>query len=219
MKEKLLLCLLFCCCSLIGYSQPANRILPKKKGKVLILFDGRDLKKWEGDMSVWQLEGNALVAGDTLVEQPQNDFLSTKKDYKNYVLKLKFKLEGSKGWVNSGVQLHSQRSKVPPYYEMSGFQAELASGCWGCIYDESRRNAYVARVDQAGVEAVVNKGDWNNYEIRCLGRRIVILLNGLQTVDYTEPANEYPAFGKIALQIHGKGFTKISFKDILLEQF
>lgn len=219
MKDKFLLCVLLYSCFLPGYSQDSNRVHPKDRGKVIILFDGRDLNKWEGDKNLWHIEGDALVAGDTLVEQPENDFLSTKKDYKNYVLKLKFKLEGSKGWVNSGIQLHSQRNKVPPYYEMSGFQAELASGCWGCIYDESRRNAYVARVDQAGVEVVVNKGDWNDYEIRCLGRRIVILLNGLQTVDYTEPENEYPAFGKIALQIHSKGFTKISFRNIILEQF
>lgn len=219
MKEKIFLFLLLYSCTLPGYSQINNNNLLKKKGKIIILFDGRNLNKWEGNKSLWQIKGNELVAGDTAVEQPENDFLSTKKNYRNYILKLKFKLEGTVGWVNSGVQLHSQRNKVPPLYEMSGFQAEIASGCWGCIYDESRRNDYLAIADQKIVEKVLNKGDWNDYEIRCMDRRIVILLNGLQTVDYAERANEYPAFGKIALQIHSKGFTKISFRDIILEQF
>jgi len=191
----------------------------QKKGKIIILFNGKNLNKWEGDKKLWHIEGNAFVAGDTTVEQPENDFLSTKKDYKNYILKLKFKLEGSRGWVNSGVQLHSQRNKVEPLYEMSGFQAEMASSCWGCIYDESRRKDYVSRADHDTMEKAIHPGDWNEYEIRCLGRRIVIIVNGVQAVDYTEPENQYPAFGKIAVQIHSKGYTKISFKEIFLEQF
>lgn len=219
MKKRIWLNLLFYFCFLLGHSQNSTHSSSKNKGKVIILFNGKNLNKWEGNKKLWHIENEALVAGDVNVEQPENDFISTKKDYKNYILKLKFKLEGSVGWVNSGVQLHSQRNRDTLYYEMSGFQAELASGCWGCIYDESRRNTYLARADQKVLEKVLNKGDWNDYEIRCIDRRIVILLNGLQTVDYTEPANEYPAFGKIALQIHGKGFTKISFKGIILEQF
>lgn len=218
MKISIRFCILFCVCSVMGNTQPVDHI-SQKKGKVIILFDGKNLNKWEGDKHLWHIEGNNLVAGDTTIEQGENDFLCTKKDYKNYIVKLKFKLEGSVGWVNSGVQLHSQRNKIPPYYEMSGFQAEIASGCWGCIYDESRRNEYVARADQKVMEPIINKGGWNDYEIRCLDRRIVISINGVQAVDYTEPENEYPAFGKIALQIHSKGFTKVSFKDIFLEQF
>ena len=69
------------------------------------------------------------------------------------------------------------------------------------------------------MDNVIHNGDWNDYEIRCMGKNIIILLNGVQCVDYTEPVNEYADFGKIALQIHSKGYTKISFKDILLEQY
>ena len=217
MKEKFWVCIVLIACVVMGHAQQ-NNPTSKKRGKTIVLFDGKNLNKWEGDKNLWHIEGNTLVAGDTTIEQPENDFLCTKKDYKNYILKLKFKLEGSVGWVNSGVQLHSQRNTVPPYFEMSGFQAELAGGCWGCIYDESRRNLYVARADQKIMEPVLNKGDWNDYEIRCIDRRIVILLNGVQAIDYTEPENDYPAVGKIALQIHSKGFTKISFRNIILEQ-
>jgi hypothetical protein len=46
----------------------------------------------------------------------------------------------------------------------------------------------------------------------------VVLLNGVQTVDYTELENEFPAEGKIALQIHGNGNAKVSFKNIFLQK-
>jgi hypothetical protein len=46
----------------------------------------------------------------------------------------------------------------------------------------------------------------------------VVLLNGVQTVDYTELENEFPAEGKIALQIHGNGNAKVSFKNIFFQK-
>ena len=213
---KTCLCVLFITCLSGCYSQAVHQV---KKGKTMVLFNGSNLDHWEGDKKLWHIERGELVAGDTTIEQPENDFLCTKKEYKNYILRLKFKLEGSRGWVNSGVQLHSQRSQSPPLFEMIGYQAEMANPCWGCIYDESRRKEYLITADHNIMDSVIHKGNWNDYEIRCIGRRIVILLNGVQAVDYTEPQNEYPSFGKIAVQIHSKGYTKISFREILLQQF
>jgi hypothetical protein len=50
----------------------------------------------------------------------------------------RFKLVGTEGFVNGGVQFRSQR--VPNHFEVSGYQADLGEGYWGALYDESRRN-------------------------------------------------------------------------------
>ena len=187
--------------------------------KQVTLFNGRNLNKWEGDKKLWHVDAEGVVtAGELTVRQEQNDFLSTKRNYKNYTLHLDFKLEGGIGFINAGVQIHSQRSTKPPFNEMIGYQVDMGNGYWASIYDESRRDRTIASADQEGVKTILHENDWNHYEIRCIGRRIVVLLNGVQTVDYTEPENDFPTEGKIALQIHGNGNAKVSFKNIFLQK-
>jgi hypothetical protein len=65
---------------------------------------------------------------------------------------------------------------------------------------------------------VLKPDGWNDYQIRCEGKRIRLWINGLQTVDYTEADNSIPQSGLIALQIHGGGKAQVSYKDITIEQ-
>ena len=117
---------------------------------------------------------------------PHNEFLATTREFGDFVLKVQFKLLGTEGFINAGVQLRSQR--VPGHYEMVGYQLDLGDpNWWGSLYDESRRNRVLAQSDMAVVNRVLRRGDWNDYEIRCEGRRIVAFINGAQTIDYTEP--------------------------------
>jgi len=186
-------------------------------GKVLHLFDGKTFTGWQGDtLHTWRVEDGALVGGSLTETVPHNEFLSTAKSYGNYVLKLKFKLTGSEGFINGGVQFHSQRI-ADPAYEMVGYQADIGDGFWASLYDESRRNKLLAVADSAQVKRLLRPNEWNEYEIRSEGRRIRILLNGEQTVDYTEEDKAIPQSGRIALQIHGGGKAKVHYKDITLE--
>jgi hypothetical protein len=179
------------------------------------LFDGRTFQGWEGDTRVrWRIDDGALVGGSLTETVPKNDFLTTTKRYGNFVLRLKFKLEGT-GFVNAGVQFRSERVTDPPH-EMTGYQADLGDKYWGALYDESRRNRVLVGPDQAQMATVVKAGDWNDYEIRAEGRRIRLTLNGRQTVDYTEEDPAIPLSGLIGLQIHGGGKAQVSYKDITI---
>lgn len=182
------------------------------------LFDGRTFQGWEGDTKkTWRIQDGALVGGSLSETVPRNDFIVTTKSYGDFVLRLKFKLEGTDGFINSGVQFRSQRA-VDPAHEMVGYQADLGDKYWGSLYDESRRNKVLAAADAAIVAQVLKRNDWNDYEIRAEGRRIRLLLNGRQTVDYTEPDQSIPQTGLIGLQIHGGGKAVVSFKDITIQE-
>jgi len=61
---------------------------------------------------------------------------------------------------------------------------------------------------------VLRPNDWNEYVIRCVGRRIQLWMNGYQTVDYTEPDESIEQAGVIGLQIHGGPPTEAWYKDI-----
>jgi hypothetical protein len=86
------------------------------------------------------------------------------------------------------------------------------------LYDEARRNKVLVKSDMEKVNAVLKRGDWNDYAIRCDGKRIQVWLNGLQTVDYVESDDSVEPAGVIALQVHGGGETKVSYKDIFVEE-
>jgi hypothetical protein len=101
---------------------------------------------------------------------------------------------------------------------MQGYQADLGKGYWASLYDESRRNKVLVMADTAAVRRLLRPNDWNDYEIHSQGRRIRILLNGKQTVDYTEQNPTIPQSGLIALQVHGGGKTEVFYKDIMLQE-
>jgi hypothetical protein len=84
------------------------------------LFDGKTLNGWDGEKTkVWRVQDGVIVGG-SLEGNPQNEFLTSKKVYRNFILKLEYKLEGTEGFVNGGVQFRSVRIPQPPN-EMSGF--------------------------------------------------------------------------------------------------
>ena len=184
----------------------------------IALFDGKTLRGWEGDTAkTWRVEDSAIVGGSLTDTVPRNEFLCTTRSYGNFVLRLKFKLAGTEGFVNSGVQFRSQRA-TKPAHEMVGYQADLGAKYWGSLYDESRRNKTLAGPDQATTNDLIKADAWNDYEVRAEGRRIRLTLNGRQTVDYTEPDETIPQSGLIGLQIHGGGKAQVFFKDITIEE-
>jgi len=191
---------------------------PSPVVKSLPLFDGKTFKGWQGDtLHTWRIENGTLVGGSLEKEVPHNEFLSTIKSYGNFELRLKFKLTGTEGFINSGVQFRSKRA-TNPAYEMIGYQADLGEKFWGCLYDESRRDSMLVRPDPNAVLKTLKMGDWNDYQIRCEGKRIRLWINGYQTVDYTEPDSSIPQSGLIALQIHGGGKAQVYYKDITIEE-
>ena len=182
------------------------------------LFDGKTFAGWEGNTKdVWHIEEGAFRAGSLDKEQEKNDFLATVKEYGNFELTLKWKLEGTKGFVNGGVQFHSQR--VPNHWEVSGYQADLGAGWDGALYDESRRNKMLAQPEKEVLEKARKPlGEWNDYKIRAEGRHLQIWLNGIQTVDYTEADETIPLKGQIAVQIHGGATSVVRYKDLMIDE-
>ncbi len=184
------------------------------------IFDGKTFDGWEGDTAkTWRIEDGCFVGGSLEEKVPRNEFLATKKRYRDFELTVKFKLVGTEGFVNSGVQFRSVRIDKPAN-EMSGYQADIGEPeWWGCLYDESRRNKVIAKSDMTKVAPVLKKGDWNEYKIRCEGPRIQLWLNGVQTVDYTETDPEIAKQdGFVAIQIHGGAKAEVRFKDMVIEE-
>lgn len=179
-----------------------------------LLFDGSSFAGWEGNLEIFRIQDGAIVGGTLNEKVAHNDFLTTTNQYSDFELRLKFMLKGEN--TNAGIQIRSQRIDNPPH-EMIGYQADLGQQYWGCLYDESRRRKVLTGPDKAQLDKVLKREDWNDYRIRCEGKRIQLWINDFQTVDYTEDDDTIQQTGFIGLQIHGGPPGEAWYKDIEIE--
>ena len=180
------------------------------------LHDGKTFEGWEGNLDWFRVEDGAIVAGTLEKPIARNEFLCTKKAYSDFELRLKVRLLGDPARANAGIQIRSRR--IPNHHEMIGYQADMGQHYWGCLYDESRRRKILAQPDKETLAKALKLGEWNDYTIRCVGPRIQLWLNGVQTVDYTEPDGDIELTGLIGLQVHGGPPTEAWYKDIRIAE-
>ena len=182
----------------------------------VLLFDGKTFDGWEGNTDWFRIEDGAIVGGSLEKRIPRNEFLCTTTEYSDFELRLKVKLLGDPAQANGGIQIRSRR--VPNHHEMIGYQADMGQQYWGCLYDESRRNRILAQPDPELRRRIARHGQWNDYVVRCEGRRVRLWLNGVQTVDYTEPDESLEQTGVIGLQIHSGVPAEAWYKDIRIAE-
>ena len=172
------------------------------------LFSGRDLSGWQAHgKEKWTVENGAIL-GEAVTDK--YGYLVTEKTYGDFALRVKFKCD-AKG--NYGVFLRSKITGEGEYGpDIVGTQVEVdPSRHTGGIYESGGRQ-WIALPSEEG-ERVIKPFEWNELEIAAEGKHIVTRLNGVQIVDYYDPA---PKFfdGVIGLQLHSGGGGKIHWKDI-----
>jgi hypothetical protein len=172
------------------------------------LFNGKDLSGWQAyGKEKWAVE-NGTILGEGLTDK--YGYLVTEKTYQDFLLRVKFKCEKL---GNYGVFLRSKITGEGQWGpDIEGTQVEVdPSRDTGGVYESGGRQ-WVARNTEESARAI-KANEWNELEIAIEGRHIVTRLNGVQIVDFDDPA---PKFfdGVIGLQLHSGGGGKIHWKDI-----
>jgi Domain of Unknown Function (DUF1080) len=194
---------LFLCVALLSLTSTTQAQRFKK------LFNGKDLTGWTNNgTEKWYVDNGELVCESG--PDKKYGYLSTNKSYKNFVLKLNFKLEAN---GNSGVFVRSSIEGV----KISGWQVEVAppDHHTGGIY-ESYGRGWLIKPNPLH-EKYLNATDWNKMEIRCVGDQITSWLNGHKMVDLTDEKIG-KGNGFIALQIHDGGGIKVRWKNIRVKE-
>jgi hypothetical protein len=177
------------------------------------LFNGKNLDGWVQDTpGIWSVRDGMIVGKSSGLKH--NEFLRTRKTYKDFTLKLSFRLVNGSG--NSGIQFRSR--PVPNSHEVSGYQADIGETYWGCLYDESRRRKVLVQASPASLAGLYEDG-WNDYVISAKGNHITLDLNGFRTVEYLEPEHGMDVPGLIALQVHGGPGLEVQFKNIRIREY
>jgi len=172
------------------------------------LFNGKDLTGWKNNgAEKWVVEDGAILGESTVGHY---GYLTTEQTYSDFVLRLRFKPVGG----NSGVFLRSKITGDNPKWgpDIEGMQVEVdPARHTGGLYESGGRG-WVALPTAEG-ERAIKPNDWNELEIAADGRHYVTRLNGVQIVDWSDPAPKFTE-GVIGLQLHTGGGVKILFKDI-----
>ncbi len=177
------------------------------------LFDGETLAGWRGDPNHWKVVDGAIIGTTKPAGRKTNTFLIADGDFKDFVLRLKFKLTNGA----SGIQFRSVPIGSPQDFLVTGYQADIGGGDTGTFYEEKGRGTLVP-ADQAVVKTVNRPNDWNTYTITMIGKTGEIKLNGQVTARYIESREQAPTSGVIALQLQAGSGMEIAFKDIKIHE-
>jgi hypothetical protein len=166
------------------------------------IVDGKTMGDFdEVGKANWRISDGALMADKLEGKDPS--YLVTKASYKDFQIRAEFWADDD---ANSGIFIRcDERAKIDAAicYEVN-------------IFDKRPKPEYGtgAIVDVAKVEPMPKAGGkWNTYEITAKGGNLVVVLNGVKTVDVNDSKH---AQGPIALQ-YGSGvikFRKVEIKPL-----
>ena len=185
------------------------------EGGWVALFNGRDLSGWTNNgAEKWVVEDGTILCESTAGKY---GYLTTEKTYRDFTLRLRFKGE-AKG--NSGVFVRSRILGIDPQHgpDIEGMQIEVDPSVGhhtGGLYESGGRGWLIQPTAEG--ESVLKTGEWNELEVLAHGNHIVTRLNGIQIVDYTDPAPRFTD-GVIGLQIHTGGGVRMRWKDIYIQE-
>ncbi|NCT95321.1 MAG: DUF1080 domain-containing protein [Chitinophagaceae bacterium] len=174
------------------------------------LFNGKDLSGWTiHGTEKWYVDAGELVCESG--PDKQYGYLSTQKQYKNFILTLSFKPEAD---GNSGVFIRSGIEGT----KISGWQVEVAPPGHnsGGIYESYGRGWLIKPKDED--QQLVKMGSWNTMRIKVQGDVVSSWINGKIVIDGFRDEKIGKGEGFIALQIHDGGGIKIRWKDLAIEE-
>ena len=173
------------------------------------IFNGKNLNGWTiHGTEKWYVEKGELICESG--PDKQYGYLSTNKQYKNFILNVQFKQEAN---GNSGVFFRSSIEGT----KISGWQVEVAplNSHTGGIYESYGRGWLIQPLPED--EQHLKPNEWNTLQIKVLGDEVTTWLNDHKMV-YIKDEKIGQANGFIALQIHDGGGIKVRWKNLTIKE-
>jgi hypothetical protein len=164
------------------------------------MFNGKDLSGWtpKNGWAIYRIDGDAILG--TTSNQSPNSFLCSNEEYSDFELRFQVKVHDK---LNSGVQIRSKSLPSKDNGRVHGPQVEIESGPGeaGYVYGEATGRNWISPTQPP--HSHLKNGEWNQYHIRAVGKRIQTWINGTLIEDITDPLSFDSGF--IGLQVHGIG--------------
>jgi hypothetical protein len=170
-------------------AQQVNTLTPQEnKNGWKLLFNGKNLKGWHSYLEKspgkdWSVQNNAIILKKPADSQPEDYAdLVTNKEYKNFDLKLEWKM---KPCVDSGIMLYVHES--PKYKQTYETGPEMQIADLACTKPDSRvlreRAGAIFALIPVDTVWVKRAGRWNHYEIIANNGHLECFNNGHKVID------------------------------------
>ena len=187
------------------------RELPRKAGKEVTLYNGKDLHGWEvAGTELWYIEDGFLVCESG--PEGKYGYLLTREYYNDFDLTVEF-MQKANG--NSGVFF---RSRIIHDVSITGWQCEVAPPnlfTAGIYESVPRGRGWLIKPDPEK-ESILKMGEWNTMRILMVGDKVTTWLNGTQMIELQDQKIG-EGQGRIALQIHSGGGIKVYWRNLKLK--
>jgi hypothetical protein len=162
------------------------------------LFNGHDLEHWKPvGRAAWRVE-DGIILGTQDGDASRSGLLTSKDEFTDFELVLDFMID-EHGKYNSGVYLRND----PNTERRTGYQVNIGRGAAGEYCGGLYTDHWLAKGDEK--DTIRKQLKWNTMRILAHGAHIVVDLNGVNIVDYTDPHPD-PKFlqkGVLGLQTYG----------------
>ena len=159
------------------------------------IFNGKDLDGWE-----WRGEKMSYYAADGLLCCHQDGKsgggnIWTKKEYENFILRFEFKLppEANNGLMircppgghaaYQGMEIQMLDDRAPYYWEKLKLKPYQYHGSIYGVVPAAKKPGFDGLDAPAKGTYLKPSGEWNCEEVRAVGNRITVILNGVTIVD------------------------------------
>lgn len=195
--------LLFIACTAFSQSEHNTRISTDSL-HFTPLFNGVDLSGWESTglrKSSWTVKDSVLSGR----WRPWNllsvgGWIWTKEEFADFVLRLDYKINPG---GNSGVAIRwPKEAGARP--AKSAYEVQIKD-----VGDDKNLSGSIYNLAIAP-RGLANPGEWNSYEIRCIGDSLTVYLNGIKAAGLRDSRSSK---GRIGFQVHDP-FSKPQFRRI-----
>jgi len=178
------------------------------------LFDGQSLAGWRANQPAsWRVEEGQLVG-----DGPVSHLFYTGGAFRDFELELEVLTAAG---CNSGVYFHTAFQSTG--FPKKGFEVQVNNTAAGeGNYRERKRTGSLYGIRNVHKQ-LARDGEWTRLQVMVRGKNVQVRVNGLLTVDYTEPtpavrppSQETERFldeGTFALQCHDAG-SKVRYRAI-----
>jgi hypothetical protein len=203
------------------------------------LFDGKTLKGWRGERSIWSVRDGAITGGSDK-PLPDNTFLIYERPFANFELRYRYRMNGD---GNSGFHFRSVVADESKY-SVKGYQANIAppdqAERFGMLWEEGGRGELallghkmvISREGTQLVEKVPESTNprelllsivkpypqWNDVVVIAYGNHLIHALNGYLVFDAIDNDPAARKEGVFAIQAHSGPPMYVQLKDIAVKQ-
>lgn len=179
-----------CLSGVLAAKEPVLSPEEQAEGFVL-LFDGKTLNGWQGDLTGYVAEDGMLVCTE------KGRFLYSDRDYSDFILRLQYRIPPG---GNNGIIIRAPLEGNPSFTGMEIQILDDYAAKWANLKPEQYNGSIYGAV-AAKRGHLKPPGEWNDIEIYAKGHHIRVTLNGAVIVD----AEDVSKLGD--LSIHGQQLT------------